>query len=102
MKQLAKAAQVSEGNGAINIRYRLQGPEKVAISVKDNGRGMDKATLEKIFDPFFTTKGVGTGTGLGLSISYGVIQRHGGDILVQSQIGQGTEFTILLPIKPKT
>ena len=60
---------------------------------------MNKQTLEKIFDPFFTTKSLGRGTGLGLSISYGVIQKHGGDILVSSEIGKGTEFKIILPVK---
>jgi signal transduction histidine kinase len=60
---------------------------------------MSKPTLEKIFDPFFTTKSLGSGTGLGLSISYGVIQKHGGEILVSSEVGKGTEFKIILPIK---
>ncbi|MGE0764787.1 MAG: sensor histidine kinase, partial [Bdellovibrionales bacterium] len=63
------------------------------------GRGMDRATVEKVFDPFFTTNAQGAGTGLGLSISYGVVQKHGGDIIVQSEPGKGTEFTILLPVK---
>ena len=55
--------------------------------------------MKKIFDPFFTTKGVGTGTGLGLSLSYGIIQKHGGNIEVQSEVGKGTTFTIHLPIQ---
>ena len=57
-----------------------------------------KDNLEKIFDPFYTTKAVGEGTGLGLSISYGIIKSHGGQITVASELGEGTVFTIELPI----
>jgi two-component system NtrC family sensor kinase len=98
MNILSNAAQAIEGQGEITISTRREGKEKVAVVIKDTGRGMDRPTMEKIFDPFFTTKGQGSGTGLGLSISYGVVQKHGGDILVQSEPGKGTEFTILLPI----
>jgi two-component system, NtrC family, sensor kinase len=98
MNILSNAAQAIEGSGEIYISTRLHTADKVAISIRDTGRGMDRATVEKIFDPFFTTKGSGAGTGLGLSISYGVMQKHGGDILVQSQPGKGTEFTLILPI----
>jgi signal transduction histidine kinase len=55
--------------------------------------------LDKIFDPFFTTKEVGKGTGLGLSISHGIVERHGGTIQVRSALGEGTTFTIRLPLK---
>jgi two-component system NtrC family sensor kinase len=60
---------------------------------------MSQETIEKIFDPFFTTKEVGKGTGLGLSISYSIIEKLGGTIYVDSKIGQGTTFTIKLPVK---
>jgi signal transduction histidine kinase len=56
--------------------------------------------LSKIFDPFFTTKEVGKGTGLGLSISYDIVQKHGGEITVESEVGVGTSFTVKLPITP--
>ena len=69
----------------------------VVISVQDDGYGIEKANLDKIFDPFFTTKEAGVGTGLGLSISYGIIKDHGGTISVESEIGQGSTFTIRLP-----
>lgn len=72
----------------------------VQISIQDSGKGMNPETLEKIFDPFFTTKGIGQGTGLGLSISYGIIQNHGGEIQVRSEVGVGTEFILILPIYP--
>jgi PAS domain S-box-containing protein len=68
----------------------------VRLTVKDDGPGMDGPTLERIFEPFFTTKPVGKGTGLGLSVAYGIVQKHGGAIRVNSQPGQGTTFTVFL------
>ena len=72
---------------------------KQEISIRDNGPGMDKEVQRRIFDPFFTTKEVGEGTGLGLSISYSIISKLGGCIRFESEVGQGTEFVILLPVK---
>lgn len=73
----------------------------VAIQIADNGTGMTETVRTKLFDPFFTTKPVGRGTGLGLSISHQIItEKHGGNLYCQSTIGQGTEFTIELPIHP--
>ena len=69
----------------------------VYISVADNGTGMSAETQAKIFEPFFTTKAAGEGTGLGLAISTQIMQQHNGDIHVQSQLGEGTTFTIRLP-----
>lgn len=73
--------------------------QKVIVSITDNGTGIPQDIIQKIFDPFFTTKPVGIGTGLGLSISYGIIKEHGGNITVQSMIGEGTTFTIELPLQ---
>jgi len=70
----------------------------VEISVADSGCGIQHEDLDKLFDPFFTTKEVGKGTGLGLSVSYGIVQRHGGTIRVQSEIDRGTTFTIWIPV----
>jgi len=98
MNVLSNAAQAIEGQGEIQITTRNLNEERVEISIRDSGKGMSRATMEKIFDPFFTTKGVGLGTGLGLSISYGVVQKHGGEILVSSTPGKGTEFRIQLPV----
>jgi two-component system NtrC family sensor kinase len=66
--------------------------------VIDTGKGMTQAELNKIFMPFFTTKEVGKGTGLGLSVSYSIVKSLGGTILVQSVPGQGSSFTIVLPL----
>ena len=103
MNVLSNAAQAIENEGEIHITTRTLPEDRVEISIRDTGKGMGKATLEKIFDPFFTTKALGSGTGLGLSISYGVVQKHGGEILVSSDVGRGTEFRIILPFRgPET
>jgi two-component system NtrC family sensor kinase len=70
----------------------------VAITFKDTGTGIPQEHLTKIFEPFFTTKKVGEGTGLGLSVSYGIVKDHGGDIKVESEMGAGSTFTVVLPI----
>ncbi|MGC4037006.1 MAG: ATP-binding protein [Chitinophagaceae bacterium] len=72
--------------------------DKVLISVRDNGDGIPKNTIDKIFQPFFTTKPAGQGTGLGLSLSYDIIKAHGGEIKVETEEGKGSEFIITLPV----
>ena len=71
--------------------------DSIEIRISDTGCGIPPESINRIFDPFFTTKGVGHGTGLGLSVSYGIIQRHNGDITVSSVPGAGSTFTITLP-----
>ena len=85
---------------AIVVTTRREGDDAIAIEVADNGKGIAPEALPKIFDPFFTTKEIGKGTGLGLSIAYKIVSEHGGRIDVKSQVGKGTVFTVVLPIKP--
>jgi two-component system NtrC family sensor kinase len=79
------------GNGAAQ--------EGIEMTFADSGCGITPENLNKLFDPFFTTKGVGQGTGLGLSVSLGIVQRHGGHIRVQSEVGKGSRFFIWLPVQ---
>ena len=74
--------------------------ESVEINITDSGSGIPEENMDRIFDPFFTTKPEGEGTGLGLSVSYGIVARHGGQIDVESSMGEGTTFTITLPSSP--
>jgi two-component system NtrC family sensor kinase len=84
------------GGGDLDIITRQEG-DSVVAQVSDTGSGIPEANLSRIFDPFFTTKPVGKGTGLGLSIIYGIINKLGGTIAVDSAVGLGTTFTIRLP-----
>jgi len=89
-------AMGSEGNVDINIT----GNETNSIVVvKDNGSGIPPENIEKIFEPFFTTKAAGEGTGLGLSVSQGIIEKLGGSIKVNSKLGKGAAFKVVLPRK---
>ena len=83
--------------GTLGIYTRPEGDEHVVLTVADTGVGMPEHVRKRIFDPFFTTKGEG-GTGLGLSVSYSIVQRHGGEIRVESEPGRGTTFTVVLPV----
>jgi signal transduction histidine kinase len=69
------------------------------VTVHDTGVGIPADRLDKVFEPFYTTKEAGEGTGLGLSVSYGIVEKHGGQIKVDSQLGKGTVFCVLLPIR---
>ena len=92
------AAQAMEEKGKIEVRTYTKN-HYVCVDVSDTGKGIPPENLKKIFDAFFTTKPVGQGTGLGLSVSYEIVKKHGGDIKVQSKVGEGTIFTIMLPIE---
>jgi len=98
MNLLVNAAHAMEDRGEITIETEAT-ESKIIIRISDNGVGIPEEHLSKLFNPFFTTKPVGEGTGLGLSISYGIIQKHGGSIEVDSEVGRGTTFTIYLPIE---
>ncbi len=92
----ARDAMPSGGNLVIETGMT---DSMVVIDISDTGIGISDEDRKKIFDPFFTTKTVGKGTGLGLSVSYGIIQEHGGRILVDSNIGEGTHFKLKLPTR---
>jgi two-component system NtrC family sensor kinase len=92
------AHAITGERGRITIRTGSAGPN-VWIEISDTGAGIPKEILSRIFDPFFTTKPIGSGTGLGLSLSYGIIQKHHGQIEVRSEPDCGTTFRITLPIR---
>jgi signal transduction histidine kinase len=97
MNLILNAVQAIRGGGAITIRTEVL-DERCSIRVEDTGCGIPTSVLPRIFDPFFTTKGTGEGTGLGLSVSLGIIERHGGTIQVDSEVGKGSIVTIWLPM----
>jgi signal transduction histidine kinase len=104
MNLLVNAAHALREQGVITLRTgaarAADGADWVWVEVGDNGCGIAPDILNRIFEPFFTTKPVGSGTGLGLSLSYGIVNRHGGRIEVASVVGQGTRFTVHLPVRP--
>ncbi|MBK3439643.1 ATP-binding protein [Pseudomonas sp. MF7448] len=99
MNLVINAAQaMGPERGTITLSNGVEG-DRVWLEVADNGCGIAPHSLQKIFDPFFTTKPVGEGTGLGLSLSYGIVKKHHGDISVSSEVGRGTTFRVVLPIR---
>ena len=94
------ASQAIKKHGTITIETKVTNTH-VTVEIADTGEGISKEQLPLIFEPFFTTKPAGEGTGLGLAISYDIVQSHGGVIEVESELGQGTRFKIMLPIKKK-
>ena len=99
VNMLVNAAQAIDSQGTIDVKAWQEG-NHIYIRMTDSGCGISAENCQRIFDPFFTTKEVGKGTGLGLSITYDIIKKHQGEISVASREGEGTSFTIKLPIKP--
>jgi signal transduction histidine kinase len=97
MNVLSNAEQAIEGEGTITIVTERRG-DTVSVKISDDGAGIPSDELKRIFDPGFTTKGVGVGTGLGLSISYNIVEKHGGNIVAESEPGRGTTITITIPV----
>jgi len=96
------AAEAMNGQGILSVSSGVsQGGDFVEVRVSDTGMGILQENLSKIFDPFFTTKDPQRGTGLGLSVSYGIIQKHHGDIIVESEVGKGTTFTVRIPVEKR-
>jgi two-component system NtrC family sensor kinase len=96
---LNNGAEAMGEGGTITLTTRPVNGHWVEIRVSDTGCGIPAENLGKLFTPFFTTKPPGKGTGLGLSIVYGIVKMHHGQITVQSQLGEGTTFTVMLPIR---
>ena len=94
---ITNAAHAMGERGNLILRTELHDAKTVRIEIQDDGGGIPASVVSKIFDPFFTTKPIGEGTGMGLSISYKIIEAHGGKILVDTEPGIGTTFSILLP-----
>lgn len=96
---ITNAFQSMQKGDKLNILVKITAEQNVLkIIFKDNGIGIEPQYLQKIFDPFFTTRNEGKGVGLGLSISYGIIKNHGGDIIVESEVGKGSTFIVSLPV----
>jgi two-component system NtrC family sensor kinase len=98
MNLLMNAKHAIREQGTIRVSTSYDDTARqVKLSVADDGCGIEPQNLSRVFDPFFTTKDTGEGTGLGLSVSYGIVQDHGGNILVTSELGKGSIFTVFLP-----
>ncbi len=100
MNIILNAADAMQGNGKLTLRtYRSsENKDKLCIKITDTGPGIPADIIPHIFEPFFTTKQEGKGTGLGLSLVHGIVEEHGGSIGVSSTPGQGSAFTIELPL----
>jgi signal transduction histidine kinase len=96
---ITNAAQAIEDTGEIVISTRTRDTGHVLVSISDTGCGIPEENLAKIRDPFFTTKEVGAGTGLGLSIVDEIIRSHGGELLIESKLGVGSTFSVVLPVR---
>lgn len=92
------AIQAMPRGGTLTVKSQARGA-LLHISVADTGEGIPQENLEQIFTPFFTTREVGEGSGMGLAITYGIVQDHGGEILVDSKVGEGSTFTFVLPVR---
>lgn len=97
MNLLVNAGHAIEKDGEVRLRVWHE-DAWVWVEIADTGYGIPQEVIARIFDPFFTTKPVGKGTGLGLSISYGIVEKHGGRIEVESEVGKGSVFRVGLPV----
>jgi len=98
MNLLVNAHQSIQGSGRVEVATDRMDDKTISIVVRDTGCGMSQNILDRIWEPFFTTKEVGKGVGLGLALSYNIVKRHGGEIRLESREGEGSKFTVLLPV----
>jgi two-component system NtrC family sensor kinase len=100
MNIIINAAEAMDGDGTLSIHTFLgEDGESIQIEFTDTGHGIKEEDKKRLFEPFFSTKEVGKGTGLGLAISYSIIQKHNGEIKVTSREGEGSTFTVIIPVK---
>ncbi len=101
MNLLVNAHQAITGSGLVEVTTDCTDDAMVSINIRDTGCGIEPHAIDRIWDPFFTTKETGKGVGLGLALTYNIVKRHGGDIRVESRVGEGSQFTVLLPVWQK-
>ena len=95
---ILNAIQASEAGDRVSVKCEsIEGGHSLVVT--DEGCGIPEDLVDSVFDPFVTTKDVGSGTGLGLAVSYGIVKDHGGDMRVESKVGEGTTFTVTLPTR---
>lgn len=98
MNLMVNAYQAIQGQGRVDIRTDRVDDNHICVVIRDTGSGVAQQILDRIWEPFFTTKEVGQGIGLGLALTYNIVKRHGGEIHMESQVGEGSQFTVKLPI----
>uniref|UniRef100_A0A831XMJ1 histidine kinase n=1 Tax=Geobacter metallireducens TaxID=28232 RepID=A0A831XMJ1_GEOME len=98
MNLLVNAHQAITGDGRVEVTTEAAGEATVSVTIRDSGPGISPDMIDRIWDPFFTTKEVGKGIGLGLALTYDIVKRHRGEIEVESRVGDGTQFTVILPV----
>ena len=101
MNLLINAHQAITGDGLVEVTSSGPKDDIISITIHDTGCGISKDNIDRIWDPFFTTKEAGKGIGLGLALTYSIVKRHHGEIQVKSKRGEGTKFTVLLPVSRK-
>jgi two-component system, sporulation sensor kinase E len=101
MNLLVNAHQAIKGTGEVTVTTAAADSGMISVTIRDTGCGIAQDAIDRIWDPFFTTKEIGKGVGLGLALTYNIVKRHGGDIKVESRVGEGSQFTVLLPVWQK-
>jgi signal transduction histidine kinase len=100
MNLLINACHAIKDGGLIKVSTTYSDKDRALyVQVRDTGCGIAHDVIDRIWDPFFTTKEVGKGVGLGLALSYNIVKRHGGEISVKSTVGEGSLFTVRLPVR---
>jgi signal transduction histidine kinase len=100
MNLLINACHAIKDGGSVEVGTNYSDVDQaIFIEVRDSGCGISPDVIDRIWDPFFTTKEVGKGIGLGLALSYNIVKRHGGEISVSSTVGDGSQFTVSLPVR---